>query len=60
MRWRARWKKHTSWDLAKSDWWPQVLGEQRPRSEQTWAQTFGSGSTSKSDRLPSAVVLDHS
>ena len=31
-----------------------------PRSEQTCAQTFGSGSTSKSDRLPSLVSFDHS
>jgi hypothetical protein len=31
------------------------LGEHRPRSEQTCCQTLGSGSISKSDRLPSSV-----
>src|ERR1035441_4002129 len=60
MRLRARWKKQRPCCLPKSEGWPQSLGEHNPRSEQTCAQTFGSGSTSKSDRLPSVVVLDHS
>src|SRR5262249_5110044 len=36
------------------------FGRARPRSEQTWDQTFWSGSMSKSDRLPSVVDFDHS
>ena len=56
---RARWKKQTPWSLAKSDGYPQIFGEHNPRSEQTSAHTFGSGSTSKSDKLPSRVFFDH-
>ena len=59
-RLRARWKKHSPWDFDVSDPGPQSLGEHRPRSEQTASHTLASGSTSKSERLPSSVVRLHS
>src|SRR3989440_9182097 len=60
MRLRARWKKQRQFCLPNSDAYPQIFGEQIPRSEQTCAHTFASGSMSKSDRLPSPVCFDHS
>src|SRR5262245_24853122 len=59
IRLRARWKKQTSCCFANSDGWLHIFGEHKPRSEQTCAHTFGSGSISKSDKLPSAVFFDH-